>query len=82
MWLCGTTKGSSTSNDCSYDTRYIRDRRPKMGQVSSNMADCPLSVHVAFCAPATARKPMPHAANERLTRVSGLAARRSMVRHA
>ena len=82
MWQIGTTKGSSTSNDCSYDTRYIRGRRPKMGQVSSNMADCPLSVHVAFCAPATALKPLPHAANERLTRFSCLTARRSMVRHA
>ena len=53
-----------------------------MGQVSSNMADCPLSVHVAVCAPDTALKPLAHAADERRTRLSGLAARRSMVRHA
>ena len=83
MWQIGTTKGSSTSNDCNvvmtHVTSVVGD--PKWAK-SHLMADCPLSVHVAFCAPATALKPLPHAANERLTRVSGLAARRSMVRHA
>ena len=80
MWQCGTTKGSSTSNDCSsHVTSVVGD--PKWAK-SHLMADCPLSVHVAFCAPATALKPLPHAADERLTQASCLAARRSMVRHA